>query len=361
MQLRLLALTGIIVSLAACNGSSGGYVSPTPLPTASPVPGSIGTLNTIATIGSTVDLGTGSGAGDNNPYGLTIAPLTVGLETAGDLIVCNFSNSANQNGAGTTIEDLKPTPGSLPTRIAQSASLAGCNALAINAANGAIWAADYTANNNPIVSSSGSIITTLSQNTWNGPWGQAFNGDYGGKNAFFETNAKNGTVTRINIAAGPTFSFDTILTGLTYNNGVPGNILAPAGLSYDVKSDTLYVVDSNANRVIAIHQATSAPANTYAATGNTFTSPNVAIVFSGTPLAAPISSALLSNGDLVVGNTTNNLLVEINPATGTIVATKSVDSGLAGAIFGVAAESVGGQQYVYFNDDNSNTVDRLGP
>lgn len=360
MQLRTIAVIGTLAALTACNGgygSSGAYTPAGP----TTVPGSITTLNTITTIGSTVDTGSGAGAGDNNPYGLTIAPITSGLETAGDLIVCNFNNSAGTQGAGTTIEDLKPTPGSTPTRIAQSSSLAGCDALAINSSNGAIWAADYTANNNPIVTSSGKIATTLSQNAWSGPWGQAYNAAFGGQPAFFATNAQNGTVVRIDIMPGPTFSFATILSGLTYNNGAPGNILAPAGLSYDATSDTLYVVDSNANRVIAIHQATTAPANTYAATGTTFNTPNVTTVYSGAPLAAPISSALLSNGDLVVGNTTNNDIVEINPTTGKLIATKNLDTGAAGALFGIAAATVNGQQYVYFNDDNDNTVKRLGP
>lgn len=363
ISVRTLAPLAAFGLLTACGGGGSSYAPPgsaTPPPN-TPAAGSLTTLNTIVTIGSTVDAGSGAGAGDNNPYGLTIAPTTAGLETAGDLIVCNFNNAANTQGAGTTIEDLKPTPGATPTRIAQSSSLAGCDALAINSSNGAIWAADYTANNNPIISASGSTVTTLSQNAWHGPWGQAFNSAFGGHPAFFATNATNGTVVRINIMPGPTFSFDTILSGLTYNNGAPGSILAPAGLSYNSSTDTLYVVDSNANRVIAIANATTAPANMYAATGSSFNTPNVTAVYSGAPLAAPISSALLGNGDLVVGNTTNNLLVEINPSSGTMVATKSVDSGAAGAIFGIAATVTQGQQYIYFNDDNTNTVDRLGP
>jgi len=152
---------------------------------------------------------------------------------------------------------------------------------------------------------------------------------------FFETNAKNGTVTRIHINPGPSFTFDTILAGLAVNNGVPGNILAPAGLTYDKASDTLYVGDSNANRVIKIAQATTAPASTYATTAMGFNSPSVSVVYSGAPLGSPISSALLANGNLVVGNTTDNNLVEINPVSGTVVSTKLVDRGAAGAIFGI--------------------------
>ena len=54
----------------------------------------------ITTIGSTVD----PTNGDGNPYGLAIAPVSAGLLTAGDLVICNFNDSANVQGNGTTIE-----------------------------------------------------------------------------------------------------------------------------------------------------------------------------------------------------------------------------------------------------------------
>ncbi|GAC1413475.1 MAG: hypothetical protein NVS3B16_06560 [Vulcanimicrobiaceae bacterium] len=366
MTYRLFALAGAVAALSACSGGSTALApqpSPTPTtpPTAAPLPaGSLGTLATLTTIGSTVDPGPGPGAGDQNPYGLTIATATAGKEVQGNLFICNFNDAANVQGNGTTIEQLSPTPGSTPTRFIQSSALQGCNALAM-APNGNVWAADYIANNNPIISPAGTINTTLAQNAWFGPWGQAFNGGTASMPTFFETNAKNGTVTRIHINPGPTFTFDTILTGLSYNNGAPGNILAPAGLTYDKPSDTLYVVDSNANRVIKIVQATTAPASTYAATAMGFNSPNVSVVYAGAPLSAPISSALLANGDLVVGNTGDNNLVEINPSLGTVVGKKSVDNGPVGAIFGIATTSVNGAQYIYFNNDNTNTVVRLSP
>lgn len=358
MTFRTLAVACAIATLSACSNSPT-VLTPQPSPTP-PTPGTIGSFTQLTTIGSTVDPGPGPGTGDQNPYGLTIATATAGLEVKGNLIVCNFNDAANVQGNGTTIVQLNPTPGSTPTRFSQSSSFQGCNALAM-APNGNVWAADYIANNNPIVAPTGTINTTLSQNTWYGPWGQAFNAGTASMPTFFETNAKNGTVTRIHILAGPSFTFDTILTGLSYNNGVPGNILAPAGLTYDKTTDTLYVVDSNANRVLKISQATSAPASTYAAVGMGFNSPNVSVVYSGSPLNAPISSALLGNGDLIVGNTGDNKLVEINPSLGTMVGTKVVDTGAAGAIFGIATTVVNGSQYVYFNDDNTNTVVRVSP
>ena len=100
--------------------------------------------------------------------------------------------------------------------------------------------------------------------------------------------------------------------------------------------------------------------------GKTFTGPlakYARVVYSGTPLKGPISSTLLPNGNLVLGNTlekkgTNNL-VEI-ATDGTLLDTKNVDKGAAGALFGIASSGkTDATTLIYFNDDNTNTVDLL--
>jgi hypothetical protein len=65
----------------------------------SPTTPILGSLNTITTIGSTIDPDnnpaidpTGSAT---NPYGLVIAPASAGPITAGDLVACNFNNGPN--------------------------------------------------------------------------------------------------------------------------------------------------------------------------------------------------------------------------------------------------------------------------
>jgi hypothetical protein len=87
-------------------------------------------------------------------------------------------------------------------------------------------------------------------------------------------------------------------------------------------------------------------------------------------LNAPISAALLLNGNVVVGNadqdltqndagTNQNLLFEISPTEG-IVGMKQLDMDAPGALFGIAAKDDGhGNQLIYFNDDNANTVEVL--
>jgi hypothetical protein len=51
------------------------------------------------------------------------------------------------------------------------------------------------------------------------------------------------------------------------------------------------------------------------------------------------------------------MMVEIRPSTGTSVATKIVDTGGPGAIFGIVSTgTTAATQKVYFNDDNTNSV-----
>jgi hypothetical protein len=161
-------------------------------------------------------------------------------------------------------------------------------------------------------------------------------------------------------------AFTTVVTGFSLNAGaVPGNILGASGLTYDSTHDTMFVVDSNQNRVVAFSGWNSLGANAITVNADgTFSGPSASsaqVLFSGAPLNAPISAAQLFNGDLVVGNTGDNILVEISQA-GHVVATQNLDTGAAGALFGIVATgTTAGDTKIYFNDDNDNTVKVLSP
>ena len=144
-------------------------------------------------IGSTVDPKNGAG----NPYGLTVAPVTNGDFTKGDLVVCNFNNKANVQGDGRSIIALHPKPGSNPTSVSAIKSLKGCDALALGG-NDTIWAASMVANDNPVIDTMGGLIQNIKGKPFNQPWGQAFATPTTGAPAFYETNAGNGSVVRIN-------------------------------------------------------------------------------------------------------------------------------------------------------------------
>ncbi|MDP9025703.1 MAG: hypothetical protein M3N13_10060 [Candidatus Eremiobacteraeota bacterium] len=319
-------------------------------------------LDSQQTIGSTVD----AKNGDQNPYGLDIARSTSGKFKTGDLVICNFNDKANVQGKGTTMEILHPTVGSTPTRLAQHPSLLGCAAIALGPSDDP-WVASYSANENPIFSSSGQFITGLTQWPWWGPWGQAFatKGATGGP-AFYESNATDGTIVRINISSSGNFSFDTIADGFGINHGQPGSILAPSGLQYDSKLDRLYIVDGMTNTVVAFNHAATIPTGGIhiGTDGKTFSGPFAKrgkVIFAGAPLNGPISSALLPNGNIVVGNTLDatgkNVMVELSSSGGHVLATRNVDKGVGAAIFGMVASGTNdANTKIYFNDDNDNTL-----
>ncbi len=390
MQQRIiqaLILTSAVATLAGCSSGMMNSMTTTTTTTTTTPPSVIGQLATMTKIGSTVDVGTGAGAGDTNPYGLAIAPITAGSMTAGDLIVCNFNNASGMAGAGTTIEDIKPVAGSKPVRIAQAADLAGCNSLAINPGAGYIWAAAYTANDNPIISPTGAEISNLkSSYMWAQPWGQAYGSPMQAAGsmttapaAFYISDAMDGSIVQALVSAKPAV-YSKIISGFPVTVSNTYGILAPAGLTYDPSSDTLYVVSSDTNSVLAFSSVSTIKAGgitinftpgtstggyypTTTAAAFSFTGPNASqakVIFSGSPLNYPISSALLYNGDLIVGNTGDNNMIEIQPSTMTVVGMKSVDSGAPGAIFGIATSGTSvATQKIYFNDDNTATVNSI--
>ncbi len=353
------AAAGALVAMLA-TGCSGGGASAPHVNTGTAFPAILSSLHTQTTIGSTVDPGPGTGAGDQNPYGLAIAPVSAGKITAGDLVVCNFNDAANVQGNGTTIVVLHPTPGATPVRVAQSPSLKGCDALTLDGTD-AIYTADFVANDAPIFAPTGALTSANGNAAWSGPFGAIFSPTASpiGSASVFESNATSGTVSRMDVVGGAVASVETIATGFTPNTGVPGSIAGPSGLTYDPSSDQLYVVDGGANRLVAFTHASSIPANGIVVGTAGFTGPSAAnarIVSANAAFNAPVSAALLVNGDVIVGNTGNNNMLEFTPA-GVLAATKNVDSGNPGAIFGIVATgTTPANQKIYFDDDNANAV-----
>ena len=341
----------------------------------------------IPTVGTTVD----PVNGDQNPYGLVVAPATAGPISKGDLVVCNFNDGpTNTQGKGTTIIGLHPGTGSKPYRIAQSADLRGCNALTM-LPDDSISAAGWGSNMNPLVSARGTVGSPFSD-TFAGPWGEAFVAETATQpaaiyvsNAPGGTTNAGGTIDRISLDVDAQTSFTEIVTGLC-SGGVPGAIIGPAGLTYEPTSDTLYVVATSSASVIAIAGVSSIPKGGVVVNGQctgttptpvpTFSGPSAAsakILAHGAPFNTPLSAALLKNGDLLVANadigisapsTKTNLLIEVSPVLpgGFVGQPLQVDTGTPGALFGLAATvDAQGNQVIYFNNDNNNAVMQLGP
>jgi len=366
---RRATLATLLALLAGCGGGYGSS-SMTDTPSNVTISGAVlPTLATMSTVGSTIDPIEHGG----NPYGLTVATATAGLITQGDLIVCNFNDGAtNTQGLGTTVIGLHPTAGAMPYRIAQSAQLQGCSSLT-SLPDGSIVATASQANATVLVTPSGAVTTPFSADVFAEPWSVIYSTD-AGEEVVYVSNVMTGAIDRITLNGDAQTAFTEIASGFSTNKGAPGSISAPAGLTYDAAIDTLYVVDTNANRVVALSNVSAIGSDGVTVSGTNFSGASAAsakVIASGAPLNGPISGALLVNGDLVVGNTLDpngtNLLIEISPASG-VVATKNVDTGAAGAIFGIVTvpktiTTMGAYgpintqtNDIYFNDDNTNTV-----
>ena len=381
----------------SCTGAGGTQAASVSVTVTPNLLNALAPTGTIPTVGSTVD----PTNGDQNPYGLTVAPATAGLITKGDLIVCNFNNatittttppSGNVQGTGTTIIGLHPGTGSTPYRIAQSPDLLGCNALAL-LPDDSISAAAWASNLNPLVSAAGAVGTPFASDQFNDPWGEAFVAATATQPAaLYISNAPDnngvvavgGTIDRISLDGDAQTAFTEIASGFCAG-GAPGAIFGPSGLTYDPASDTLYVVDTSSASVIAFAGVSSIPQDGVVVNGQctattptpvpTFSGPSAAsarIIAHGAPFNTPLSAALLKNGDLVVGNAdigqstptaTTNLLIEVSPVVpGGFVGQLQIDATTPGAIFGVAATvDASGNQIIYFNNDNNSAVMQLGP
>jgi hypothetical protein len=387
--------TGDYTYTLNCSGSGGKVSASTPAVTVNPnLLSLLASSGAIATVGSTLD----PQNGDQNPYGLAIAPASSGLIAKGDLIVCNFNNgnsgpTPNTQGEGTTIVGLHPGTNAQPYRIAQSADLQGCAALAV-LADDSIAAAAWSSNQNPLVSAAGSVATPFSADTFAGPWGEAYAPATSSQPAALyvanapggAANSGGGTIVRIALDGDAQSSVTEIATGFC-TSGAPGGIYGPAGLTYDASNDTLYVIDTSSASVIAIASVSSIGKDGVVIDGQctgtatptpepTFSGPSMSsarVIAHGAPFNSPLSAALLENGDLIVGNadiglstpsSVTNLLIEVSPVYpgGFVGKPVQADTGTPGALFGIAATTdASGGQIVYFNDDNSAAVMQLGP
>jgi hypothetical protein len=372
---------GTVTYTLSCTGAGGTGSATTAAITV--LPSILSTLSaaTITTIGSTIDpVEHGS-----NPYGLAIAPVTAGVITAGDLIACNFNDGAtNTQGQGTTIVGLHPSAGSSPYHIAQSASLQGCNSLVI-LPDGSISAAAYSANQNPLVAPSGAVSTPFSADAFASPWGEAYAAARGQNPAALYVSNANGTIDRITLSGDTPTGFTAIVQGFCAS-GQPGAVFAPAGLTYDPSIDTLYVIDTSSYSVVALVNVSAIGASGVTVAGQcsaaaspptpmpAFSGPSASsarVIAHGAPLFAPLSAALLADGDLIVensdinitGSQMPNLAVEVSPVLpgGFVGEPVQLDAGGApGALFGIVATvDSQGNQIIYFNDDNTNAVMRM--
>jgi hypothetical protein len=321
-------------------------------------------------IGPTVD----PSNGDKGPRALSIVPSNCacnGILARGQLLVCNFEDSSGVAGNGTTMEALDPKPSSTPKRFFQNASIKGCDGDAINPKNGAVYGAGLTSGKIVEISKKGVGVKGYGGKTFASPFSdtaahptQEFSPDY-----IYAGTTASGGITSISIGFYGNGKALQVAEGFAVSKGSAQAELAPSGLQYDQSIDTLYIVDGVTNTLVAFNNSSKLLDKDEIIVkpgGKTFKCkfPKTAcasLVYSGSPMNAPMASTLLPNGNLIVANTagTANTLVELTPQ-GQVLDTKVVDSSSTQGVFGLAARGTSDSNTVlFFTDTNSNNVQEL--
>ncbi len=323
-------------------------------------------LTKNVTIGTTVD----AKNGDEGPRALWIAPgSSHGTLKKGQLVFCNFEDSAGNAGAGTTIEALNSTPGSQPVRFFQSESIKGCDGTAIHPRDGSVYASGLTSGKFDIIAKKGQLVRTYGGKLFKAPFADIITKPQQNFSPLYVyVGTTQGTIVSISTGFYGNGQATEVANGFAVSKGSQDE-LAPSGFQYDNTSDTLYIVDGASNTVVAFDNASKLLDKdeiTVKPGGKTFKCkyPKTTcghLVYSGSPLNGPMASALLPNGNLIVANTkgTANTLVELTPG-GKILDTKVVDTSAVQGIFGLAARGTSDSNTVlFYTDTNSNTVQEL--
>ena len=290
--------------------------------------------------------------------------------------MCNFEDSAGTAGKGTTIDVFDPKPNSKPRTFVQSSKIEGCVGNAATVANdvyGAGMASGIAAQFNQsgkLQYSYGSPIEKPLDDA-DASCGLAY-----APEDVYVSNAKTGGV--IKLAKPPVSSGRAtetqVISGFAVNKGSGWSALGPSGIQYNATrtgtlcNDTLYMVDGVDNTVVAISNASNLLEKDEIVVqpgGKKFkcaypTKTCATLVYSGSPLNAPVAQALLPNGNLIVANAKGgNTLVELTP-TGKVLATKTIDTNKSADIFGLLAEGTDDSNTVlFYTDTATNTLQEL--
>jgi len=360
-----------VVAVAATAVAAGIAAGPA---LARPAPSFIGRFHTLSTIASTVPAN-----GDVNPYGVVVIRKTVGRLRAGNILVSNFNNKANQQGTGRTIVQITPggrrtlfasisarrLPGACPGGVGLTTALAvlpGGWVVVGSTPSADGMAATAQAGCLIVLGPLGRVRETIAGHGINGPW-DATAVNFGSYSDLFVTNVLNGTVAargavvrrgtvlRLRLSLSrrrpPRLtSVVTIASGLAQQTNPAAFVLGPTGVGLG-RGGTLYIASTQDNRITAVPNALFRRGS--AGPGRLLTS--------GGALAGPLGLAIAPNGNVLTVNANNGKIVETTPS-GVQLATKLLDSSGhpagSGALFGLAVAPRG--RGVYYVDDAVNTL-----
>ncbi|HTX12866.1 MAG TPA: hypothetical protein VME22_29890 [Solirubrobacteraceae bacterium] len=313
--------------------------------------------------------------GDVNPYGIVVVPSSVGKLVAGDLLVSNFNDKANNQGTGTTIVqvatggkasvfsqiDTHGLPGSCPGGVGLTTALSvlpgGYVVVgSLPTTNGKAASAQYGCL--IVLDSAGHPVSTISGPQIQGPWDMTAV-TQGMRTTLFVSMVLNGgaaegvhtidnsTVLRITLTSAPgeppkVLGEQVVANAIPWRDDPSALVIGPTGVAL-APDGTLYVADTLDNRIAAIPDATtrSTPAHDAGTT-----------VSEGLHLKQPLGLALAPDGNILTTNAGDGNVVETTPA-GRQLMTRTLDTKTgAGSLFGLVLD---GNQ-VYYVDDGDNTV-----
>ncbi len=320
--------------------------------------------------------------GDQNPYAMVISPVTAGSLQKGDLLVDNFNNKNNLQGAGTTIIDYRPSTKQTTIFATLPATLNGCpggvglsTAMAVLKSGWVIVGSAPSTDGTTktlgkgcliVLDSSGKVAGTISGPNIDDPWGNMAWIDEGDKATLFVSNAGFGigapgqpvqntaTVLRLelSIPAGnaPEVTGQTVIgSGFGAKADASVFLVGPTGLALG-KTGELYVSDAIGNRIVKIADAVTRTDS--AGTGE--------MLSEGGLLNRPLALITAPNGNLIEVNALDGRAVEIDPASGKQIGDRWLDKDEAqtppgsGDLFGIVMSQDG--KGFYYVEDDMNTV-----
>jgi hypothetical protein len=321
--------------------------------------------------------------GDQNPYALVVAPVSAGTVQKNDVLVDNFNNSGNLQGAGSTIIDYRPTTGQMSTFAVIPHDLPGCpGGVGLSTAMTMLKSGWVIVGSAPstdgttktlgqgcliVLDSAGKVAGTITGPEINDPWGNMAVIDNGDTATLFISNVgfeignsgdatvhNKATVLRLGltIPAGkpPVVSSRTVIAdGLPSQADASVFLIGPTGLTLG-KTGALYVSDAIGNRVVAIPEA--ATRTDSAGTGKEITRDGF--------LHRPLALTAAPNGNLLAINGLDGNVVEIDPVTGKQLGERLIDADEAqtppgsGDLFGIALTPDG--KGFYYVEDDVNTL-----
>jgi hypothetical protein len=317
--------------------------------------------------------------GDLNPYGVAFVPQSFpagGSIAPGDVLISNFNNLNNLQGTGTTIVKFRPTgavaPAVTPGSGGNAVTFFTSRLAGLTTALGVLQKGFVLVGNVPtsdgtintisqgslqVIDSSGKRVNVLNDSVFlDSPWDLTVNDD-GDLAQVFVSNVLSGSVSRLDLAVGPSnvtvlHKFE-IAVGYAHQPNTAALVLGPTGLAYDKAADILYVASTADNAIFAVPHAGSA--KSFVVKGRPiFTSPRLrgplALVF------APNGNLLTANGDAVNGDPTHPSEIVEFTRSGEFVRQFNVDASQGGA-FGIATVLSGMPRFNFAAvDDVSNSI-----